>query len=155
MAATHVIERADFDDTGLTGFLEAHLSDIAPTAPATSRHALNIAELMDSSVRLWVVRQGSDVVATGALALLEPGHEELKSMRTAPELRGQGIARLLLEHLLLDAKMRGVARVSLETGSMDFFEPARRLYLSSGFVPCGPFGCYEKDPNSVFMTLAW
>ncbi|MDL9937923.1 GNAT family N-acetyltransferase [Gordonia sp. ABSL1-1] len=155
MAATHLIERADFDDAGLTGFLEAHLRDIAPTAPATSQHALNMAELMDSSVRLWVVKQGGDVVATGALVQLEPGHEELKSMRTAPEVRGQGIARLLLEHLLVDAKMRDVTRVSLETGSMEFFEPARRLYGSAGFVPCGPFGCYEEDPNSVFMTLAW
>ncbi|NDK90211.1 GNAT family N-acetyltransferase [Gordonia desulfuricans] len=155
MAAAHGIERADFDDPGLTGFLEAHLSDIAPTAPATSRHALTMAELMDSSVRLWVVRQDGDVVATGALARLEPGHEELKSMRTAPESRGRGIARLLLEHLLLDARTRGVTRVSLETGSMDFFEPARRLYRSAGFVVCGPFGRYPADPNSVFMTLAW
>lgn len=77
-------------------------------------------------------------------------------MRTAPELRGRGIARLLLEHLLHDARMRGVSRVSLETGSMDFFEPARRLYSSSsGFVLCGPLGRYELDPNSIFMTLAW
>lgn len=155
MGADHVIERADFGDAALAAFLQAHLGDIAPTAPATSRHALNMAELMHPSVRLRVVRHRGDVVATGALVMLESGHEELKSMRTAPELRGRGIARLLLEHLLHDARMRGVSRVSLETGSMDFFEPARRLYSSSGFVLCGPFGRYELDPNSIFMALAW
>lgn len=155
MGADYVIERADFGDAGLAAFLQAHLGDIAPTAPATSRHALDMAGLMHPSVRLWVVRHRDDVVATGALVMLEPGHEELKSMRTAPESRGRGIARLLLEHLLDDAKMRGVSRISLETGSMDFFEPARRLYSSTGFVPCGPFGHYEMDPNSIFMTLAW
>lgn len=148
-----VFERADFDDPSLAAFLQAHLDDIAPTAPKESRHALDLSELGMPSVRLWVARHRAEVVATGALARLEPGHEELKSMRTVPHLRGRGIARALLDHLIRDATGRGISRISLETGSMDFFAPARRLYAGAGFVECPPFGDYSDDPNSAFMTL--
>ena len=74
-------------------------------------------------------------------------------MRTAPRVRGRGIASALLAHALADARSRGVERVSLETGSMEFFAPARALYARSGFEPCGPFGSYVADPLSTFMTL--
>jgi putative acetyltransferase len=148
------IDRADFRDPDLEAFLQAHLDDIAPTAPAQSRHALDLAALRQPSVRLWVAQEGSDIVAMGALAALEPGHEELKSMRTHPARRGKGIASRLLDHLLADARSRAVRRVSLETGSMGFFTPARGLYGKAGFVRCPPFGGYTNDPNSVYMTLA-
>ncbi|MFP3344409.1 hypothetical protein R0J87_18095 [Halomonas sp. SIMBA_159] len=44
-------------------------------------------------------------------------------------------------------------QISLETGSMTFFEPARRLHAKFGFEYCGPFGRYLPDPNSCFMQL--
>ena len=119
-----------------------------------SRHALDIAALMLPGVRLWVACEGSDILGTAALAALEPAHEELKSMRTHPARRGEGIASHLLERLLADARSRAVRRISLETGSMDFFAPARALYRQAGFVSCPPFGVYNNDPNSTFMTLA-
>ncbi|AOW95036.1 GNAT family N-acetyltransferase [Rhodococcus sp. WMMA185] len=148
-----VVERADFGDKSLAAFLQAHLDDIAPTAPDESQHALDMSGLMKPSVRLWVVRHRDEVVSTGALAQFEPGHEELKSMRTDPRLRGQGVAHALLQYLIQDARSRGVTRISLETGSMDFFAPARRLYARAGFIECPPFGDYLDDPNSTFMTL--
>lgn len=148
------IERADFRDSALERFLQDHLDDLAPTAPAESRHALDITALQLATVRLWVAREGSDILGTAALATLEPGHEELKSMRTHPDRRGEGIAARVLDHLLADARSRAVRRISLETGSMDFFAPARALYLKSGFVACPPFGAYTDDPNSTFMTRA-
>jgi putative acetyltransferase len=148
------IDRADFQDPGLGRFLQAHLDELAPTAPAESRHALDLADLRGPNVRLWVAQEGPDIVGTGALATLEPGHEELKSMRTHPARRGKGIAARLLTHLLADAQSRGVRRVSLETGSMEFFAPARALYGNVGFVLCPPFGAYTNDPNSCYMTLA-
>ena len=143
---------ADFADPRLADFLRAHLDELAPTAPAESRHALDLAALQSPGVRMWVTYDADGVAGTAALSALEPGHEELKSMRTAPRVRGRGIARGLLAHVLADARARGVERVSLETGSMGFFAPARRLYESAGFVPCPPFGSYVDDPNSVFMT---
>lgn len=161
------IERADFADPGLSVFLQAHLDDIAPTAPAESRHALDLTGLRKPGVRLWVALDGAApdgstpdgstraravIVGTGALAMVEPGHEEIKSMRTDPQRRGRGIATAVLDHLLGDARSRGVRRVSLETGSMAFFAPARALYAKAGFVGCAPFGNYRDDPNSTFMT---
>jgi putative acetyltransferase len=147
------IERADFTDPDLGMFLQAHLDDLEPTAPAESRHALDLSGLRTPDVRLWVARVDGRIAGTGALAALEPGHEELKSMRTDPARRGQGIATRILDHLLCDARARDIKRVSLETGSMVFFAPARALYAKAGFVACSPFGSYRPDPNSVFMTM--
>lgn len=148
------IERADFKDPGLAAFLNGQLDELAPTAPAESRHALTLSRLQASDVRLWVAHHGPDqeIVGTAALATLEPGHEELKSMRTSPRRRGQGVATRMLEHLLHDARARGVRQIYLETGSMDFFARARALYAKAGFVNCAPFGAYREDPNSVFMV---
>ncbi|HEY4460784.1 MAG TPA: GNAT family N-acetyltransferase [Pseudonocardiaceae bacterium] len=74
-------------------------------------------------------------------------------MRTDPAARGNGVASALLRHALDDARARGITRISLETGSQDFFEPARALYRKYGFTECGPFDGYLPDPNSTFMTL--
>ena len=150
---TLTLRRADFTDPRLSVFLQSHLDELRPTAPAESRHALDLSGLRRPSVRLWVAWDGESIAATGALAALEPGHEELKSMRTAPGMRGRGLGRLMLGYLLEDAAARSVTRISLETGSMEFFAPARRLYEGAGFVPCDPFGGYTEDPNSVYLTL--
>lgn len=146
------ITRADFDEPGLATFLRAHLDDMAPTAPPESQHALELDELRQPSVRLWVAHDDGVLVGTAALAELVAGHEELKSMRTDPRRRGSGIASTLLRHVLDDAVSRGVRRISLETGSMAFFDAARSLYQKYGFVECEPFGKYIEDPNSTFMT---
>ena len=153
---TPQISRADLADPLLRDFLLAHLRDLAPTAPAESQHALDLDGLARPGVRLWAARSGGDVVGTGALATVadETGHEEIKSMRTDPARRGSGIASAVLTHLLADARSRDVRRVSLETGSMEFFAPARRLYARAGFEECEPFGSYRPDPHSTFMTLA-
>ncbi|WP_406637781.1 GNAT family N-acetyltransferase [Amycolatopsis sp. WGS_07] len=146
------IDRADFADPQLQRFLQAHLDDLAPTAPAESQHALDLTALQRPDVRLWTVHDDGHIVGTAALAALEPRHEELKSMRTDPARRGQGIARSLLDYLLQDAKDRGIERISLETGSMEFFAPARALYARAGFTPCAPFGSYRDDPNSTYLS---
>jgi putative acetyltransferase len=146
------IERADFADRSLGAFLRAHLDDLAPTAPVESRHALDLDELQRPDVRLWVALLDAEIVGTAALAALEPGHDELKSMRTDPKRRGRGIGTRILEYLVEDARARGISRISLETGTMEFFAPARALYAKAGFVVCAPFGSYTDDPNSVFMT---
>lgn len=149
-----MIARADFGDPALADFLAAHHADMAPTAPPESQHALGLDELRAPHVRLWTLHDDGALVGTVALAELEPRHEELKSMRAAPHVRGRGIGRRLLAFALDDARSRGVRRISLETGSQDFFAPARALYLAHGFVPCPPFGDYIDDPNSVFLTTA-
>ena len=147
------ISPADWGDPRLPAFLIDHLRDMEPTAPPESRHALDVSGLRADGVRVWVGHLDDALAGTVALAPLSPGHEELKSMRTAPDLRGHGVASALLRHALADARKRGLSRVSLETGSMDFFAAARALYGRHGFGPCPPFGSYRDDPNSVFLTL--
>jgi len=90
----------------------------------------------------------------GALKEIDRRHGEIKSMRTSAAHLRKGVAARLMQHILDEAARRGYERVSLETGSMDAFAPARRLYARFGFVPCGPFDGYVEDPNSVFMTRA-
>lgn len=148
------IARADFADPALATFLQEHLADMEPTAPPESRHALDLSALQAPDVRLWVATDDDGIVGTAALAGVEPGHEEVKSMRTAPRARGRGVASALLAHVVADAGSRGVDRLSLETGSMEFFAPARALYARAGFEPCEPFGAYVADTNSVFMTMS-
>lgn len=143
---------ADLDDPTLADFLQAHHADMAPTAPAESQHALDLDGLRAPGVRTWVVRQHGRILGTVALAQLGPGHEELKSMCTEPRHRGGGIGGRLLEHALADARDRGVHRVSLETGSMEYFAAARRLYARHYFRECPPYGSYVDDPHSTFMT---
>ncbi len=91
------------------------------------------------------------LIGCGALRELDCRHAEIKSMRSSPAARGKGIGRYILDHLMSEARRRGYRKVSLETGSMPFFEPARALYRSFGFRECPPFANYVADPNSVFF----
>ena len=75
-------------------------------------------------------------------------------MRPASRHLRKGVAARMLEHILDEARSRGYARLSLETGSMPAFAPARALYASYGFTQCAPFADYVEDPNSTFMTRA-
>lgn len=147
------IEIDDLSGGDVRALLDEHLEDMARHSPPESIHALSIDGLRHRDVRFWCVRQGDQLLGCGALKTLEPGHLEIKSMRTARVHRRRGIGALILDHLLTEARRRGCSRVSLETGSMAAFEPARQLYRSRGFVRCGPFADYQPDPNSVFMTL--
>jgi putative acetyltransferase len=133
--------------------LERHLEFARQSTPAEYVHALDLDGLLDSTITLFSVRLDGEVLGVGAIKQLDPTHVELKSMHTVEEARGRGVARALVAHLVAVAAERGAARVSLETGTTDEFEPARRLYASAGFVPCGPFGTYSESPGNVFMTL--
>ncbi|WP_144719942.1 GNAT family N-acetyltransferase [Agrococcus jejuensis] len=137
----------------VVAFLDEHLADMRSVSPPESVHALDVAALRAPGIRLWVLR-GDDggVQGTVALAPLEPGHVELKSMRVSGARRGAGLGRLLLDHVLAEARASGATRVSLETGAEPYFAAARGLYARGGFAECAPFGSYVLDPSSVFMT---
>ena len=133
--------------------LERHLAFADLHCPPEDIHALSVEGLADPAVTFFSFRLGGEVVGVAGLKQLDERHAELKSMHTAEEARGRGIGRALLDHLIAAARDRGFQRVSLETGSMPAFAPARTLYASAGFEPCGPFGDYSPSPNSTFMTL--
>ena len=146
------IEIDDLSGEEIAAFLNEHLSEVHSVGPPESQHALDIEGLRSPEVTLWAAREAGRLVGCGALKRLDATHAELKSMRTAPARRRSGVASALLEHLIAEAKRRGYSRLSLETGSFDLFEPARRLYLKYGFDYCKPSADYAEDPNSVFMT---
>jgi len=130
-----------------------HLTDMYASSPACSVHALDVSALVDPAITFWTARDADGVLlGTVALKRLTVGGE-LKSMRTSHAARGRGVGRALLEHAIAEAVGRGWPVLWLETGSQDFFVPARSLYASRGFVECGPFEGYAEDPASTFMRL--
>jgi len=149
--------RFDLDDLtrpAVHRLLEEHLADMYATSPVESVHALDLAALRAPAIEFWSVWDGDEVLGTGALKRLSAADAELKSMRTATRARGAGVGTAMVEHLLGRARSSGYSTVWLETGTEDFFAPARRLYARHGFIECEPFGDYATDPHSTFMTLA-
>lgn len=137
--------------------LREHLRCMELVSPPQSRHALDLEGLRNPDITFWSIWNGLELAGCGALKELDERQGEIKSMRTAYAYQRKGVASQVLRHLIEEAKRRGYRRLSLETGSMDYFEPARRLYASFGFTYCGPFGSYTEDSNSIFMTkeLDW
>jgi putative acetyltransferase len=151
----------DLSDPRIADFLEEHLNDMRATSPPESVHALDLSKLRDPSVNFWSAWLPAEngaldgtLAGTGAIKRLDAKHAELKSMRTSAALRGQGIAKQILLHIVEQARTLGFQRLSLETGTQPFFAPAHSLYLAHGFEPCGPFGSYTLDPHSRFLTMA-
>ncbi len=142
----------DLRGSEIAALLNEHLQDMNAVSPPESKHALDLEGLRQPDITFWTVWEGEQLAGCGALKELSAEHGEIKAMRTAAGFRHRGMAAKLLHHIIEEAQRRGYQRLSLETGSMDFFEPARRLYASFGFEPCAPFADYREDPNSVFMT---
>jgi putative acetyltransferase len=133
--------------------LERHLAFANEHSPPEDVHALDLTGLLDGDVSFFSFRRNRELLGIGALKLLDKHHAELKSMHTTEAARGRGIGRAMVEHLLGVARARGVRRVSLETGTMAAFAPARSLYARAGFEPSEPFDDYRPSPNSTYMTL--
>ncbi len=148
-----LIEGEDLAAEDLRRLIREHLVDMHASSPPESVHALDLAGLADPDVTMWTARDDGVLLGCGALKALGPVTGEIKSMRTARTARGRGVGAAILDHLLAHARDRGYEALYLETGSQEFFAPARRLYARRGFVECGPFGDYTLDPSSVFMTL--
>lgn len=148
------IELDDLSREEVRRLIAEHLADMHATSPPESVHALDPGGLRTAGVSFWTVWDGPNLLGCGALKELDPTAGEIKAMRTRPEARGRGVAAHLLGFLLEEARRRGYQSVSLETGTQDFFAPARRLYGRHGFVPCPPFADYTSDPNSTYMTLS-
>ena len=142
----------DLSGPEILALLAEHLRDMRRISPAESVHALDVDGLLQPDVTFWSAWTNAELLGCGALKELNPVHGEIKSMRTAVAHRRQGVARAMLEYIITEARGRSYTRLSLETGSMHAFEPARRLYERFGFTYCSPFAGYTEDPNSVFLT---
>ena len=142
----------DLAGAEIRALLAEHLDNMRQLSPPESVHALDLHALAKPEITFWTVWSGSELLGCGALKEITSTHGEVKSMRTASAHRRKGVGRAMLQHIVAEARRRSYARLSLETGSMPAFQPARTLYEGFGFAYCPPFADYADDPNSVFMT---
>ena len=147
------IEIDDLTRPAIHALLNEHLQNMYELSPPESVHVLDLDKLRKPEITFWTAWEGTELVGCGALKELDRTHGEVKSMRTPSHRRRAGVGRAILRHVIDVARSRSYKRLSLETGSMDAFIPAQKLYESFGFTYCGPFGDYVEDPYSVFMTL--
>ncbi len=147
----------DLDHPAIIDLLKFHLDTNIAVTPPGSVHALDLDGLKVPEIAFFAGWEKNDLLVIGAVKEIASEadgrrHGEIKSMRTVEARRGNGIGAQMLDHLIAHASDKGMERLSLETGSFDYFEPARKLYEKRGFTECEPFGDYTLDPNSVFMT---
>jgi len=147
------IVEGDLGDPRIIELLQFHVMTAAAQTELGSAHALDVDGLRSPEVEFWAAWDGEHLLGFAALKRLSPDHGEIKSMHVAQSQRGKGTGKALLNHLIERARGKGMQRLSLETGSWDYFRPAQALYRSHGFVECVPFGDYWPDRNSIFMTL--
>lgn len=146
------IKLDDVSGKEITALIQFHLNNMAEISPPESCHALSVESLKGGHISVWSAWNDGELLGCGALMELDAHHAEIKSMRTATAYLGKGVAAHLLQHIIDVALQRGYQRLSLETGTVADFLPARKLYEKFGFVECGPFADYVLDPLSYFMT---
>lgn len=142
----------DLSGPAIRALLEEHFAGMLSHSPPGSCHFLDFEGLNAPSVTFWSIWDGDALAGCGALKQLDPHHGEIKSMRTHADHIRKGVAAHMLAHIMAEARSRGMARLSLETGTAEAFAPAISLYRRFGFVDCAPFGDYGPDPFSHFMT---
>jgi putative acetyltransferase len=147
------IEIDDLTRPAIHALLNEHLQHMHELSPPESVHALDLEKLRQPNITFWTAWDGAVLLGCGALKQLDAKSAEVKSMRTPSALRRRGAGRAILAHLIDVAKARGYTSLWLETGEVDAFKPAQKLYESFGFGYCAPFGDYALDPYSVFMKL--
>ena len=146
------IKKDDLSGSEIQELLQEHLQSMTLHSPPESIHALDIEALRKPDITFWTAWESDELLGCAALKELDSRHAEIKSMRTSSIHLRKGVAKALLNYILEEARRRCYNRLSLETGSMEAFAPARRLYANSGFTYCEPFADYVEDPYSVFMT---
>jgi putative acetyltransferase len=144
----------DLSGAETRALIARHLAGMHEHSPPESVHAFDVGALRAPDVTFWSAWLGGELAGCGALKQLDAARGEIKSMRVADAFLGRGVGRAMLDHIMGEARARGMTSLWLETGSAAAFTPALRLYESAGFERCGPFDGYVEDPFSIFMTRA-
>lgn len=147
------IKPGDFSDSRVTAFLRYHYEQNRSVTPEGSAHVLDLSAMQVPEISFWTIWEGEELLGMGALKRMNSSDGEVKSMRTYDQAQRRGVASAMVKHIIAAAREAGLARLYLETGSFEYFRPARELYARHGFVECGPFEGYKPDPNSTFMVL--
>jgi putative acetyltransferase len=148
------IVEGDLNDARVVGLLHTHVNRARAETGRDSAHALDAPGLQAPDIRFWTIWDQDRILGLGALKILSRDLGEIKSMHTAEEARRKGVGSAMLDHILAKARSMGLSHLSLETGSWDYFLPARAFYRRHGFGECAAFSDHRPDPNSVFMTRA-
>ncbi len=143
----------NFDNAKVNALLNKHFIELRSVSPAGSTHVLDIAGLKDQSIKFWSLWENNEIIGCGALKFLDKNHGEFKSIRVADNFRKKGVGEKIIKHLIDEAKKLEIFKLSIETGSGQFFLPARKLFIKFGFKSCPPFAHYKNDPNSCYYTL--
>ncbi len=144
----------DLTSPEIRALIRRHLTGMHANSPPELVHAFDIERLKQPGLTFWSAWRGEALAGCGALKRLDAERGELKSMRVADAFLGQGVGRAILQHIMAEARVMGLASLWLETGSGPAFEPAIHLYESAGFTRCGAFEGYDDNPFTVFMTRA-
>ncbi|HWF13460.1 MAG TPA: GNAT family N-acetyltransferase [Candidatus Acidoferrales bacterium] len=147
------IVKGDLSDPRVIELLQTHVTRARAETARGSAHALDVTALRTPDISLWTIWDDESLLGAGALKRLSADHGEVKSMYTVESARGKGVGSAMLRHIIATARASGMSRLSLETGSWDYFQPAREFYKRHGFQECPPFGDYLLDSNSVFMSM--
>ena len=143
----------NFDNSEVLELLNKHFIELRSVSPEGSAHVLDIEGLNDQNIKFWSLWVGNLLMGCGALKLLNKEHGEFKSIRVEDRFRKKDNGIKILKHLIFEAKKLNIKRISVETGTGDFFTPARKLFNKCGFKLCKPFAHYKEDPNSCYMSM--
>ena len=143
----------NFEHLKVNDLLVKHFKELKSVSPVGSAHVLDISGLKDPSIKFWSIWEENTLIGCGALKFLDENHGEFKSIRVIDDFRKKGYGFKIINHLIEEAKKLNVKKLSLETGSGDFFLPARKLFQKVGFEKCSPFAHYKEDTNSCYMSL--
>lgn len=149
----HIL-RGNLSDERILRLLRYHFDKCHEVTPPGSAHVFDVSRLAAPDIDFWAAWDGEQLLGVGAMKPLDASHGEVKSMHTSEAARRRGVGSALIKHIIQASQARGLTRLSLETGSFGYFEPAVALYKAHGFGECEPFGDYKPDPNSVFLTRA-
>jgi putative acetyltransferase len=143
----------NFDNNEVHKLLVKHFIQLRSVSPEGSAHVLDIAGLKDPSIKFWSLWEENELMGIGALKFLDKEHGEFKSIRVNDKFRNNGNGLKVVNHLIYEAKSLSIKKLSLETGAGKFFSSARKLFIKCGFNISEPFSNYDKDINSVYMSM--
>jgi putative acetyltransferase len=143
----------NFDNSEVLELLNKHFIELRSVSPEGSAHVLDIEGLKDQNIKFWSLWEDNLLMGCGALKFLNKEHGEFKSIRVEDRFRNKDNGIKILKHLIIEAKKLNIKRISIETGTGDFFAPARKLFNKCGFKLCKPFDHYKEDPNSCYMSM--
>tara|TARA_B100001029_G_C14927689_1_gene375744 strand:+ start:107 stop:565 length:459 start_codon:yes stop_codon:yes gene_type:complete len=142
----------NFDNSEVNNLLKKHFIELRSVSPAGSTHVLDLEGLKDPTIKFWSLWENEELIGCGALKFLDNYHGEFKSIRVADKFRKKGFGGKIIFHLIEEAKKLKIKKLSIETGSGNFFKSARELFKKFDFEPCEPFAHYKEDPNSCYYT---